>query len=303
MPDTDKEATMSILSRMIPTVLAVSLAMPQPAAAFPVEPVMASLTVAHDGLMNDLYPTMADAHRAAATASRIALNRDRVAASGFPVTGRYIIVNIPSMELLAYQDGDLVLSSPVVVGRPATPTPQMVSDLYAIKFNPDWTVPRSIGEEYVEKMRRGQFGFFSRRGIKAKRGRQVVPVRTVNPDTFFAEGYRFWQPPGDRNSLGRLKFELDNDLAIYLHDTNEPRLFAQPNRARSHGCIRVQNFLELAAWVGSTTVADVEAGIAARKTVISRIEPVPVFVTYFTALPDPDGTIRLFDDIYRLDGF
>ena len=55
------------------------------------------------------------------------------------------------------------------------------------------------------------------------------------------------QPPGPRNALGRLKIEMPNEHAIYLHDTPSQALFGRPVRAFSHGCIRTQNVRDFAA--------------------------------------------------------
>src|SRR3546814_309898 len=57
------------------------------------------------------------------------------------------------------------------------------------------------------------------------------------------------QPAGPENPLGRFRFHMDNDQAIYLHDTNEPDLFAKARRAISSGCVRVSDPFALAAFV------------------------------------------------------
>src|SRR5215475_14530964 len=101
-----------------------------------------------------------------------------------PSTGKFIVVNIPSYELVALQDGEPVLRSRVVVGKPATPTPELTASMAAIRFNPDWTpTPSMVRNEGLQYM-----------------------------------------PPGPQNPLGRMMFGLDNDDLIYLHDTNEKQL-------------------------------------------------------------------------------
>jgi len=125
-----------------------------------------------------------------------------------PSTGKFILVNIPSYELVALQDGEPVLRSRVVVGKPATPTPELTASMVIIRFNPDWTpTPSMVRNEGLQYM-----------------------------------------PPGPQNPLGRMMFALDNDDLIYLHDTNEKQLFNRGQRALSHGCIRVQQARALAAW-------------------------------------------------------
>ncbi len=56
-----------------------------------------------------------------------------------PSRGRFVLVNIPSFELIAFENGDPVLRSRVVVGRRATPTPELETAIVAVKFNPSWT--------------------------------------------------------------------------------------------------------------------------------------------------------------------
>ena len=115
------------------------------------------------------------------------------------------------------------------------------------------------------------------------------------------------QPPGPGNSLGRVKIEMPNDHAIYLHDTPAQGLFARPVRAFSHGCIRTQNVRDLAALLlaptGEWDRAAIDRTIAAGETVSASLtEPVPVYIAYFTAAATTDGNIVTYADIYGRDG-
>ena len=111
--------------------------------------------------------------------------------TAIPTTGKIILVNIPSYELVALQDGEPVLRSRVVVGKPATPTSELLASLVAVGFDPDWTpTPSMIRNERLRYM-----------------------------------------PPGPQNLMGRVMFDLDNGELIYLHDTNERRLFDRRQRA------------------------------------------------------------------------
>lgn len=281
--------------------LAALMALTSPALAFPVEPAMEQLERTHAGVLGLIPRTPDEARRNAVSASILSLNYDRIANSGFPATGRYIIVNLPSFELQAWENGRLVMTSPVVVGRKDTPTPLIVSNLTALKLNPDWTVPPTLTDRYLDRLRRGNIRYFRNRGIVVRGPHGRVPFKQVDPANFRADGYRFWQPPGDRNSLGLLKFELDNREAIYLHDTNDPKLYAESRRDRSAGCIRVQHYEDLAVWVSGLSREEIRAGIATGRTRWKRVDPVPVHITYFTALPDGAGQVWFYPDIYGLD--
>nr|WP_254244306.1 L,D-transpeptidase family protein [Hymenobacter sp. BRD128] len=43
------------------------------------------------------------------------------------------------------------------------------------------------------------------------------------------------------NALGNIVFRFNNPYSVYLHDTPQRQLFAQPMRALSHGCIRLEH--------------------------------------------------------------
>jgi murein L,D-transpeptidase YcbB/YkuD len=173
--------------------------------------------------------------------------------------GKSVVVNIPAFELIAFEDGSEVFRSRVIVGRIVTPTPELVSPLHAVQFNPSWT---------------------------------PTPAMIVN------EGARP-MPPGPRNPLGRILFELDNDELIYLHDTNDRSLFARSQRALSHGCIRVERAHDLAAWALGIPEAEVNARIAAGATrTFSLAEPIPVSLIYAIHLRDSNGQMTTYPDIY-----
>lgn len=184
------------------------------------------------------------------------LDRSGIAVPG---RGRFVLVNIPAFELIAIEDGRPVLHSRVIVGTPATPTPELLSSLYAVRFNPSWTpTPAMVRNEGAR------------------------PV-----------------PPGPRNPLGQILFELDNDDMIYLHDTNDRSLFDRADRALSHGCIRVQRARALAAWALRTSESDVARMIAAGATrSVPLAEPIPVLLAYRTRFPDEEGKMKTHPDIY-----
>jgi len=176
-----------------------------------------------------------------------------------PARGKFILVNIPSYELIAFQDGAPVIRSKVVVGAPATSTPELLSNMYAIKYNPDWTPTPSIirneASEYI--------------------------------------------PSGPRSPLGRLKLELDNDQAIYLHDTPQKSYFGRTKRALSHGCVRVQQVRELAAWADGVSVDEIDQRIRTGRMYTERLpEEIPVYIGYYTRFPDEFGQPVDYPDVY-----
>lgn len=175
-------------------------------------------------------------------------------------SGKLVVVNVPSFELVALEEGKPVLRSRVVVGRPSTPTPELSTAIWAVTFNPSWT---------------------------------------PTPAMMRWEGARH-MPPGPQNPLGRILFELDNDQLIFLHDTNDRRYFERPVRAFSHGCVRVEKARALAAWALGVTEAEIERSIARGGTHRQSLAAnIPVALVYRTRFPDDDGRLVEYPDIYR----
>lgn len=195
-----------------------------------------------------------------ATSTYVAMLRSQGIDVDIPSRGKFILVNIPSFELIALQDGVPVLRSRVVVGKPTATTPEMTSSMFSVQFNPSWTptpsMIRNEGAHYI--------------------------------------------PPGPQNPLGKVMFALDNDEFILLHDTNEKALFSRAQRAFSHGCVRVEQALPLVAWSLGVSREEVDAMIVHGRThSVPLSELIPVALVYFTRFPDEHGQMASHPDIYR----
>ncbi len=194
---------------------------------------------------------------------------------------RHVIVNVPAFTAAIVQDGRVVTRHRAVVGARRTPTPQLSATVTGVTLNPWWNVPQSIIAEMG-----GRLG-----GYEVRRDGGYTSVR---------------QPPGPRNALGRVKIEMANNHAIYLHDTPAQALFARPVRAFSHGCIRTQHVRDFAATLlqptGGWDRAAIDRVIAAGQTrQVSLAQPIPVYIAYFTAAATNDGNIVTYADIYGRD--
>jgi L,D-transpeptidase YcbB len=198
------------------------------------------------------------------------------------IAANYLYVNVPSYKLRVMQDGMQLSSYDVVVGAKATPTPQMVTPTGSFVVNPAWYVPASIVKK--SGLRAGRGGFVGRR---------------------LADGsVAVMQPPGPRNALGRIKFNLDNDQAIYLHDTNAKSAFNRDARALSHGCVRVKDIDQLATELMSDSDNDMalEEALADTKTATLRLPKTwPVYIVYFTADTNEVGEVVAYGDPYGYD--
>lgn len=194
----------------------------------------------------------------------------------------HIFVNVPSYSLAVVDNGVPVSNYVVVVGAPSTPTPQMTAQARSVIVNPSWNVPPSIIRS--SNMRVGKPGFVT---------------------TSHGGAISFSQPPGPRNALGRIKIDMPNPDAIYLHDTQAKSLFERPSRAFSHGCIRVKDITRLASELVQRDSGDTGRVTAALKGY--RTTPVllhtarPVYIVYFTVEVGSDGKLVRHEDPYGRD--
>lgn len=179
-----------------------------------------------------------------------------------PQKGKAILVNIPAFELIAFEDGVPVLRSRVIVGAPWHRTPRLKTFVSAVRFRPTWRpTPSMIASgEYTDRVR----------------------------------------PAGENNPLGLAAVRLAPGMLIYLHDTNRRELFAQDNRALSHGCVRVQRWDDLVAFVLDIDLTQVHELANGRYTFDAPAPPIPVTLGYFTRFPNEAGQIVRYPDIYGL---
>ncbi len=228
----------------------------------------------------------------------IRANMDRWRWLAKDLGNQYLITNVPEYQLRLTVNDKIISTYRTIVGKPGrTATPQLAETVEGVIFNPTWTVPQSIvkGEGLGASLLRSP-----RAGYKA---------------TKLADGtISVVQQPGPSNSLGLMKLDMPNPHAIFLHDTPSRNLFAQDNRALSHGCIRTERAQELAitlAILGNLAntpetrkaAADEAVAISTSGT-YTRVpiqKTMPVYITYFTMGRDITGKLRQFSDIYGRD--
>lgn len=194
----------------------------------------------------------------------------------------YLYVNVPSYKLQVMNGGTSVASYDVVVGAPKTRTPMLASPTSSFVVNPWWNVPSSIIKS--SNLRPGKAGYQFKASANG--------------------GYAVRQPPGPRNALGKIKFNLANDQAIYLHDTPAKSAFGRDERALSHGCIRVKNIDQLAAQLmeeGGDT-AQFDEALASPATATVRLPRTwQVYIVYFTLDGDDPSNLASYSDPYGYD--
>lgn len=233
-------------------------------------------------------------HRAALEAARgaetdmarraiIATNLNRWRDLPAELGRRHLMVNVPAQEVVLWENGVPMQRWRAIVGRPRTPTVSFSTEVTGVNLNPWWYIPQSIVRESVGRLVRTNPAEARRRG-------------------YVVSGGSYRQRPGPGNALGRMKLVMPNSHAIYLHDTPARHLFDETERAFSHGCIRVQDAMGFAARLAGMTRAEIEAMAADGRTqTVSLAEPVPVHITYFTAVPGDAGELSYLNDIYGRD--
>lgn len=215
------------------------------------------------------------------------MERCRWVSNDVTKTKELIAINIPAYELTYFRDGKPELRSDVVVGKVMNKTVVFSAPMKYIVFSPYWNIPESILQK------------------------EVLPGIEKNPN-YLEEHDMEWnkeyvrQKPGPKNSLGLIKFLFPNSNAIYLHDTPAKSLFNKEDRAFSHGCIRVAKPTELAVhilkndkkWNKEKITEAMNSGEETWYTLKNKI---PVYIGYFTAWVDTEGTIHFYEDVYDRD--
>ncbi len=221
---------------------------------------------------------------------------------------RYISVNVPSFMLKVVEDDSLVLESRVIIGKPETPTPNIKSVIHSFIIYPYWHVPKSILKEILPAvqsdtnyLRKHNYQVIDSKGKVIKNS--TIDFKKYTSDDF---PYVLRQREGSENTMGVIKFVFPNNYGVYLHDTNARRLFSKPDRALSHGCVRVQKAVDLAKYLAKdddtyVDAADLEQYLMVQKRLdVKVVRPIPVHLDYFTVQPQADSVV-FYRDLYKKD--
>ncbi len=226
---------------------------------------------------------------------------------------KYVLVNVPEYKLRVYENQEKQLEMKVIVGKEYHSTPIFRDMIRYIEFSPTWVVPRSIAVNEILPAIQKDSTYLTRNQMKlyplgqVKEGAEIDPYlidwASISDTTF---RYQIVQQPGPRNALGQIKFMFPNKLAIYLHDTPAGYLFDRKRRAYSHGCVRVEEPVELAAFLLKEDPAwnrqRIRENMHQPEPVVKHLpEPVPVQFLYQTAFVDEEGQVNFRPDIYGHD--
>jgi murein L,D-transpeptidase YcbB/YkuD len=241
---------------------------------------------------------------------QMAMNMERWRWEPAKFETRHMLVNLPAFKMTVFEDDTIVMSSRIVCGAVKTQTPELDSKVSQIVLYPYWNVPYSIAwKELLPHVQRDTAYLRKEHYEVLDHNKHVVDPKGI-PWKKYHKGYlpySFRQTTGDYNALGIMKFEFANKYSVYMHDTNSKKYFRFTTRAFSHGCMRLEKYMELAHFLirddsvrmprdtfDHWTTLDSNMKINLRK-------PLPIHVRYFTCDVDTDGNVDVHTDIYLRD--
>jgi L,D-transpeptidase YcbB len=224
---------------------------------------------------------------------QILINMDRMRWMPSRPDGNLIVVNIPEFVLHVWEGKTKAFDIDVVVGKEGHNTMMFTGNLNQVVFSPYWNVPPSIVKN------------------------EILPAIEKNPNYLEKENMEVTgdgedglpeirQRPGTKNALGKVKFLFPNSFNIYFHDTPSKDLFNRSKRAFSHGCIRLSDPVKMAHYVlrnnPEWTPEKIDDAMNSGKEKYVKVkDPIPVFITYYTAWVDEYGQMNFREDIYDHD--
>ena len=218
---------------------------------------------------------------------------------------KYAIVDAGDARLSLWENGRKVDEMKVIVGKAETATPMMAAYIKYASVNPYWNVPPELVRSLVAPRVVAQ-------GVSylTDREYQVLTdysdnAQTIDPHEVDWQAVvdgrqevRLRRLPSPANSMGMMKFMLPNYFGIYLHDSPEKDHFTKNELWISNGCVRVEDYKRLAAWLFDGAVPKGKDPKVEEE--VDLPQPVPVYMTYLTAQPTASG-IQFMADHYGRD--
>ncbi len=245
--------------------------------------------------------------------NKILLNMERFrwVIGEYDKSEKSVMVNIPSFTLHVLENGERVWDMRVMVGKPKRPTPILEGSLSYAILNPYWTAPPTVIREDMMKKAETMAEYLKEHNMKLFRVINNKKVE-INADDINWTNYKdakkipfvFRAEPGEGNPLGVIKFTFPNKYSVYMHDTDKREYFAEPYRAFSSGCVRLQEPVKLFSYILGTS-EDVNLSNYNKQNKaevpVSLKKEVPVVFRYMTAGVNKNGNLEIYDDIYGYD--
>jgi len=236
-----------------------------------------------------------------------------------------VVVNVPEFRLRAYEAGEEKLSLTVIVGRRNKKTPIIEATMTDVVFHPYWYAPQEYGAtQILPLIQQNPENYIIDEEYSvidnSNGGWKILDPSTIDWPNETSETFKYIlrQDPGKKNALGPIKFNITNDLSIYLHGTTSPWLFSNRVRSFSSGCIRIDGPQKLAYFVmkhnPDFNKEEIDELLSAyendynmkydkkpRHRKVDLAKRIPTYLTYFTVVADEEGNYHFFDDIYGWD--
>ncbi len=232
---------------------------------------------------------------------------ERLANMEFKFGERYVVVNLPATYAEAIENDRVVRRYRVIVGKTEKPSPTLTAEITSVNLNPTWTVPSSISKTEISAHMRKDPGYLQRMHMEVL-GANDTPIdpHAVDWSGGRTPNFTVRQQSGTWNALGAVKIDMPNPYSVYMHDTNQRNLFADDYRFDSHGCTRVDNVRDLAAWLlkdqPKWSRAEIDLVIASGvREDVHLTKKMPVAWIYLTAWMTKDQVIQFRNDIYDQD--
>jgi murein L,D-transpeptidase YcbB/YkuD len=233
---------------------------------------------------------------------------ERLENINFAFGQRYVVVNLPAAFAEAVENDHVVRRYRVIVGKTEKPSPTLTAEITSVILNPTWTVPLSISKSEISAHMRKDPGYLARMHMEVLDAHDApIDPRSVDWSGAHAPNFTVRQESGAWNALGAVKIDMPNPYSVYMHDTNQRNLFSDDYRFDSHGCSRVDNVRDLAAWLLQEEMPKwnrtaIDAAIATgQHEDIALPKKVPVAWIYLTAWMTKDQTVQFRNDIYDQD--
>ena len=233
---------------------------------------------------------------------------ERIENMNFTFGQRYVVVNLPATFAEAVENDKVVRRYRVIVGKTEKPSPTLTAEITSVNLNPTWTVPSSISKTEISAHMRKDPGYLARMHMEVLDAHDApIDPGSVDWSGAHTPNFTVRQQSGTFNALGAVKIDMPNPYSVYMHDTNQRSLFSDDYRFDSHGCSRVDNVRDLAAWLLQEEMPKwnrtaIDAAIATgQREDIALPKKVPVAWIYLTAWMTRDQTIQFRNDIYDQD--
>ncbi|MCP3471327.1 L,D-transpeptidase family protein [Bradyrhizobium sp. CCGUVB1N3] len=232
---------------------------------------------------------------------------ERLQNTNFGFGQRYVVVNIPAAFAEAVENDVVVRRYRVIVGKTEKQSPTLTTEITGVVLNPTWTVPSSIAKTEISAHMRKDPTYLSRMHMEVLDAHDnPIDPHSVDWSGTHTPNFTVRQQNGTFNALGAVKIDMPNSYSVYMHDTNQRNLFSDDYRFDSHGCSRVDNVRDLAAWLlkdqPKWSRAAIDAEIATGQHLeVAMAKKVPVTWIYLTAWMTKDQTIQFRNDVYNQD--